>query len=894
MKLRSILCLSAAVLFAISCHPKEEEKPEIFIPSESQSIFTSGMSFESGDEASAQVLSKVVTFTATANWSTSVTETTKAPGWLSLNPSRGIAGLINMTVTVQPNSAYSPRSATVMITCGSVSVSFTVTQNGAIQPVIPVSSVTLDKTTLELTAGSTATLTATVSPGNATDKTVTWTSNNASVATVNDGVVTAVSAGAASITATAGGKTASCTVIVKDAVIEVTSVTLDRTSLSLEEGQTATLVATVSPEDATDKTVTWSSSDPSVAIVADGIVAAVAEGTVTITATAGDKTATCSVTVTKKDIAVTSVTLNKNSIELAKGESETLVATVLPENATDKTVTWTTSDATVATVDQTGKVTAVGGGSATITAKAGDKQAACTVTVNVPVESITLDQTSMTLEEGKTAALTATVNPEDATDKTVTWNSSNTAVATVNNGVVTAVAEGSATITASAGDKSATCTVVVKKQVIEVTSVTLNKSSLSLTKGQTETLRATVAPNNATDKTVTWSSNSPDVATVNQNGQVTAVGGGSAVIKAKAGNKEATCVVLVSVPVESISLDITSITLEEGQSITLTATVTPDDANDKDVTWISSKPSVARVDDGLVTALREGTTTITATAGGMSVTCTVKVRTHVIAVTSVTLNKSTLDLTKGSSETLVATVTPDNATDRAVSWSSSNTSVATVDRNGKVTAVGGGNATITARAGSKEATCEVAVTVPVTSVILDRTSVTLAEGQTTTLVATVNPSDATDKTVTWSSSDAAVATVDNGQVTALSNGTATITVTAGGKTATCTVSVVAYAFGITPASVEVSGDGESFSITVVCTGEYSLTSKPDWINQQSVNDKVHTFRAERNPSETERSGVITFTDMRGDSLSCAVTQSGHSPDTEGGSEDVIDGDDINW
>ena len=248
--------------------------------------------------------------------------------------------------------------------------------------------------------------------------------------------------------------------------VPVESISLDRNSVSLEEGQTTTLVATVSPNDADDKTVSWSTSAPAVATVTNGVVTAVSEGTAVITATAGGKQATCAVSVKKSVVAVTSVTLNKTSLALEKGQSETLTATVLPGNATDKTVTWSSSDASIASVDQNGKVTALKGGNVTITAKAGEQSASCEVRITVPVESISLDRTSMTLTEGQTVTLNATVNPDDATDKTVTWTSSNPSVASVDqSGQVIALDVGNASIVAAVGNKQATCTIVVKGKV---------------------------------------------------------------------------------------------------------------------------------------------------------------------------------------------------------------------------------------------------------------------------------------------------------------------------------------------------------------------------------------------------------------------------------------------
>ena len=249
------------------------------------------------------------------------------------------------------------------------------------QPV-KVTGITVNPTSLSLTEGDSADLTATVSPSNADNQSVTWDSNDKSVATVSNGKVTALKAGSTSITVKSvdGGFTASCAVTVVAKTVDVSSVTLSKSELTLTEGESETITATVKPDDATDKTVSWSSSDPAVATVDGGKITAVKEGTATITAKAGDKTATCKVTVEKKVIAVESVELDKTELELTEGGSATLVATVKPDNATDKTVTWSSSDPEIATVDG-GVVTAVKGGTATITASAGDKTATCAVTV---------------------------------------------------------------------------------------------------------------------------------------------------------------------------------------------------------------------------------------------------------------------------------------------------------------------------------------------------------------------------------------------------------------------------------------------------------------------------------------------------------------------------------
>ena len=655
---------------------------------------------------------------------------------------------------------------------------------------VPVSSITLSKTTLTLDKGKSEHLIATILPEDATDKTVTWSSSNPSIASVDqNGKVTALLGGNATISAKAGDKTATCAVTV---IAYVESVSLNRTTLTIAKGSSETLIATVKPDDATDKTVTWTSSNANIASVDQtGKVTALKGGNATITAKAGEKTATCEINVTA---AVTSVTLNKTTLTLDKGKSETLTATVLPEDATDKTVTWSSSNPSIASVDQDGKVTALLGGNATISAKAGDKTATCAVTVIAYVESVSLNRTTLTIAKGSSETLIATVKPDDATDKTVTWTSSNANIASVDQtGKVTALKGGNATITAKAGEKTATCEINV---TAAVTSVTLNKTTLTLDKGKSETLTATVLPEDATDKTTAWSSSNPSIANVDQTGKVTAKLGGNATITAKAGDKTATCAVTVIAYVESITLNKAALTLAKGASETLVATVKPDDATDKTVTWTSSNSSVVGVNQsGMVSALKGGEATITATVGGLSATCKVTVT---AAVTSVSLNKTTLTLDKGKSETLIATVGPEDATDKTVTWSSSNPSIASVDQNGKVTAKLGGNATITAKSGESSATCSVTVIAYVESVTLNKTSLTLPKGTSETLKATVKPDDATDKTVTWTSSNATVAYVDQtGKVTTLKGGDATITAKAGDKTAICEVNVTASVTSIT-------------------------------------------------------------------------------------------------
>ena len=255
---------------------------------------------------------------------------------------------------------------------------------------IPVDHILLDKSDVTLTEGDSESLTATVSPSNATNKNVSWTSSNTSIATVSDGIVKAVKSGTSTIKVTTsdGGKTAECKVTVKAKAVSVESVRLNKSTLTLTAGDSETLTATVSPSNATNKNVIWTSSNTSVATVSNGTVKAVKSGTTTIKVTTADggKTAECQVTVKAKVIGVTSVKLNKSTLTLTEGDSETLTATVSPSNATNKNVSWTSSNTSVATVSN-GTVKAVKYGTTTIkvTTADGGKSAECRVTVGTVI-----------------------------------------------------------------------------------------------------------------------------------------------------------------------------------------------------------------------------------------------------------------------------------------------------------------------------------------------------------------------------------------------------------------------------------------------------------------------------------------------------------------------------
>ena len=460
--------------------------------------------------------------------------------------------------------------AVITAACGEQSATCKVTVN----PILA-ESIALDRTELVLTIGATDKLTATVLPEDVTDKTVTWTSSDDTIVTVDaEGNIQALALGEAIITAACGEQSATCKVTVNPILAE--SIALDRTELVLTIGATDKLTATVLPDDVTDKTVTWTSSDDTIVKVdAEGNIQALALGEAVITAACGEKSATCKVTV--NPILAESIALDRTELVLTIGATDKLTATVLPEDVTDKTVTWSSSDDTIVTVDSEGNIQALALGEAVITAACGEKSATCKVTVNpILAESIALDRTELVLTIGATDKLTATVLPEDVTDKTVTWTSSDESIVTVDEeGNIQALALGEATITAACGEKSATCKVTVNPILAE--SIALDRTELVLTIGATDKLTATVLPEDVTDKTVTWTSSDESIATVDEDGNVTAIAEGEAVITATCGEVSASC----NVTVEGI---VTGIVYVENDDINITV-------NGTELTVETSRPS---------------------------------------------------------------------------------------------------------------------------------------------------------------------------------------------------------------------------------------------------------------------------------------------------------------
>ena len=502
------------------------------------------------------------------------------------------------TATITVKSSISKDSKTCSVTVTS-------------EPVVTkVTSISLNYSSLLLTEGAGRYLTATVYPSDATDKSVYWSSSNSSVVSVNSsGYVTAKSVGNATITCRANdgsGKYATCSVTVEAAPIKVTSISLNYSSFSIDNGDYKYLVATVYPSNATNKNVSWSSSKSGVATVSSsGRVEAKSVGSAIITCTADDGSgvyATCSVTVNKVYPMSIYFADTSNNVTLPVGGSQVLSYTVYPSYAS-YTVSWSSDDKTVATVNSSGKVVAQSPGTAHITVKTDNgKTATNTVTVAPQPTAVTIILGEAEMPMGRQQQLSCSFTPKDALANTITWISSDDNIVCVNQaGLLEARSPGTATITAVTDNgKTGSCTVTVpaplyqlfvwKKDGEKTGYLSTDRPQLRLENGVVKF---------TTDKlSFDIHKDSLDKFTLEQ--------------------------VLPEHPLDIATNS--SLRLGLGRSTQLTYTLSPADAQ-TEVTWLNSRPDIVSVTaDGVVKALKVGTATLRAqTSNGLRAACLVSV-----------------------------------------------------------------------------------------------------------------------------------------------------------------------------------------------------------------------------------------------------------------------------
>lgn len=483
---------------------------------------------------------------------------------------------------------------------------------------------------LTLGINESKTFVATLYPINETNSKIIWESSNPNIAFIDEnGTVKGLSKGSCVISATSvdGNFSAVCQISV---VTPVEDIVVTPKSASIKVGESVSISAKIHPEDAEDKGVLWSSSDELIATVDNkGRVTALSPGLVRIYAISNYNNEirdVCEVTVLQPAIGIS---LNQSEIEIVEDESSQIIATVLPENASNRNVTWTSSDISVAMVSPDGTVYAIKPGQATIMATTvdGGFVALCKVTVKAKVikaTAIRLSHTYQTMAIGETLQLNAALEPENITNSNISWTSTNPNVATVNpTGLIHALAQGTTQIIATTTDGSnlsAICEITVEKQFIEITQIQISPSSARISVGKSVKLNAIITPGEATSTNVLWSSTNTSVATVSQDGNVEAIAEGEAVIIASTqdgSNLSAICNISVYndiILISEIILNPSHMEGKENESFEINAIIIPDNAANKQLKWSSSNEKVAVVNDGVVNLINSGSAIISAEA----------------------------------------------------------------------------------------------------------------------------------------------------------------------------------------------------------------------------------------------------------------------------------------
>lgn len=413
-----------------------------------------------------------------------------------------------------------------------VTRSFTLYAGWSIQEnIINASDLQLSATDICIDKGEEIEIIATVKPENATDKTITWASSDSNVVTVNNGIIKAINYGTAEVIVKCGTLKSIIKVNVR---IPVSNVLMSSSEINLIIGEQSLITSTVQPDNATNKNITWSSSDETIATVMNGTITGISKGTAIITATAEGVSGSTTVNVI---VPITGIQNSETSITCPIGAKYKIKAEILPSNANYKAISWTSSDTSIATVNN-GLITAIAEGSVNIISSVEGYQSITTVNVipregNISTSSLLLSENSVTIKKGEVYTVIATVNPINVSEQTVVWTSDNENIAKVQYGSITGLNPGTTYVRATIGDIEKTILVNVIENTVPATLIQMNTNLVSINVGKTYQLEATVLPMIASNKTITWSSENNEIATVSNNGLVTAQKVGKTKIKVK-------------------------------------------------------------------------------------------------------------------------------------------------------------------------------------------------------------------------------------------------------------------------------------------------------------------------------------------------------------------------
>jgi len=671
-------------------------------------------------------------------------------------------------------------------------------------------TIELQPAVVEIAVNETKTIEAILTPDNLNRFNLRWQSMNEEIFTLGTETDTNIQIiGQAPGTATLivinedNGEMGYCKVIVKAAV---DGVKLSDEKITGLEGTDYQLEATVTPEGATNKELYWWSVDPSIASVNQyGKVKFVKEGTTVICVRSIDNPefqASCTVVVSKMLSGID--ILEDTTLEMYVGETHTIPYKIVPENATNKNVTWESFNTKVVSVDGEGKLTARGPGNAMVMVMSEADPSIyvmISVTVKQKAASVTMNYKEVIMNVGEYFDMEVTVAPANSTEASLIWESLDTKIVTVSStGRLTARAEGTAIVLVKTeSGVTSYCTVKVLEPV---TSLELDPTDIVIDVGEVFIIDPVFKPAKPTNMEVKWKSYDTGIATVNALGEVKGISRGSTVITCESvdGGFRSFCLVTVVNPDIVITVTPDNYRLGYGKSYTLEAKVLNKgtEVENAELIWSSSDESVCSVDEnGKIYGEDFGDATITVMLdeedSNVYATCEVRV---VREVTSIKLNHSVLTIIQGQTAALKADVQPTNATYTDAIFSSEDEKIAAVDEDGIITGVKVGSTWVWAKAkdnSGKSARCFVTVIdpIPATGITVSDKQVVLLAGETKKLVYTVKPGNTTDE-VTWASGNEAIATVDgSGVITARKTGSTMVTImTSSGKMAQVEVIVI--------------------------------------------------------------------------------------------------------
>lgn len=702
-----------------------------------------------------------------------------------------------------------------------------------------------------------------------------WQSSNPTALSVDDkGKATAIEAGDATITATVQGVTGQTTVSAVDLTVSQIQIIPATVQLAIGTTTKLTAIATFADQSTQDVSsqVGWLSSNTAVATVdSTGLVTGVAAGSTTLSASLLGVTASTSIQVNNTSVSALQVIPAVTTIALGTRSQLQAIATFGDGSTQDVSsqVQWSSNDPFIASVDSLGLVTGSGIGQATVTATLGAISRSATLTVtNAIATALQVIPPTASLPKGTKLQFQAIATFSDNSSQDVTsqvnWNSSDISVATIDlNGEATAFSEGGSSISANfLGVTSNTVLLVVTNATVNSIQVVLNGGSGNLAKGSSVQFKAQAVLSDGSTLDVSsqaaWFSSDQTKVTINAQGLATGVAVGTSTISASLNGvtSAGTVLTVTNATVSQIQITPPSLTLAKGTKGKLTAIATYSDNSTQDISnqvvWNSSNIGVATINlSGEVSAVSNGSATLTGSVGAVT-SNSVSLSVTNASVNQIDLSATASTLAAGTKAQLTAVASYSDGSSQnitpLVSWSSSDSDVATVSTSGEVTAVSPGTAVITGSFGGQVSNLTVTVTAATVSAIQISTPLTsLALGTNGQLKALATYSDDTLVDVTsqisWSSSAPTLVSVDaNGQIKALAVGSAVISGSLGGTSATINIAATAAALtGLTIDPIPNLASGNQAQLKAMASFS-NLTSQDvsALVNWQSDNTGVVT------------------------------------------------------